>query len=179
MTNTTLNGTPTNRLMTNATRPKTARRTSRWPKADKVMYWSATAAPWGLAILLLAVSMPHLSIGFMTICRCGPLAGWLLAVAIDSAQVVAKLQLTMAKERAITDSAKWTSAGIIAATSLMSMAPNVLAFLAGATDHTGTVLAWVAGIMLPSLILALSYTGSCFALAKPRRQPKAKGKGHK
>src|SRR5262245_16814490 len=68
------------------------------PKADRVMYWSAAAAPWGLAFLLLAVSMPHLASGFQGITHCGPLAGWLLAVAIDSAQVVAKLQLTMAKQ---------------------------------------------------------------------------------
>jgi len=45
----------------------------RLPKADKVLYVSATAAPWGLAILLLAVSMPHLASGFQSITRCGPM----------------------------------------------------------------------------------------------------------
>lgn len=143
------------------------RQAKRWmPKADKVLYWSAAMAPWWLAILLLGVSMPHLANGFMTICRCGPLAGWLLAIAIDSAQIVAKLQITLTRRFAVADAAKWTSTGIIAGTSLMSMALNVLAFLSGATDATGTVLAWVAGVMLPLLILALSYTGSCFALCK-------------
>lgn len=148
-------------------------------KADRVMYWSATAAPWGLAILLLMVSMPHLASGFQTVCHCGPLAGWLLAVAIDTAQVVAKLQLTMAARYTTTKAARWTASGIIAGTSLISMALNVMAFLAGATGTTGTVLAWVAGVMLPLLILGLSYTGSAFALAKPTRQPKATGKAKK
>jgi uncharacterized membrane protein YccF (DUF307 family) len=58
----------------------------------------------------------------------------------------------------------------------MSMSLNVLAFLAGATGTTGTVLAWVAGIMLPLLILALSYTGSAFALAKVKKEAKPKAK---
>jgi len=144
------------------------------PKAETVLYWSATAAPWGLAILLLAVSMPHLASGFQTITHCGPLAGWLLAVAIDASQVFAKLQLTVAKQYTITTAAKWTSTGIVAGTAMLSMALNILAFLSGATDHTGMVLAWVAGIMLPSLILALSYTGSCFALAKAVKKPATK-----
>jgi hypothetical protein len=156
------------------------RQAKRWmPRADKVLYWSAAMAPWGLAILLLAVSMPHLANGFTSICHCGPLAGWLLAIAIDTAQVVAKLQLKMARQHAVTEATKWTSTGIIAATSLMSAALNVLAFLAGATTMTGTILAVVTGILLPLLILALSSTGSSFALAKPRHQPKLKGKGHK
>jgi hypothetical protein len=138
----------------------------RLPKADRVMYGCAAVAPWALAILLLAVSMPHLASGFQTITRCGPLAGWLLAVAIDTAQVVAKMQLTMAQQFSVRAAAKWTSAGIVGGTALLSMALNTLAFLAGAADRTGTLLAWVAGVMLPLLILALSYTGSCFALAK-------------
>ena len=70
---------------------KPTRKRRKLPKADKVLFLSATAAPWGLAILLLAVSMPHLATGFQEICHCGALAGWLLAIAIDSAQVVAKL----------------------------------------------------------------------------------------
>jgi len=138
------------------------------------MYWSAAVAPWGLAILLLAVSMPHLASGFKTITACGPLAGWLLAVAIDSAQVVAKLQMTMTKRYVVGTPAKTTSVGIVAGTALMSMALNVLAFLTGATDRTGTVLAWVAGVMIPALILALSYTGSAFMLAKTVKQPTTK-----
>jgi hypothetical protein len=62
--------------------------------------------------------------------------------------------------------------GILGGTAPLSMALNVLAFLAGATDRTGTVLAGVAGVMLPALILALSYTGSCFALAQQPASPK-------
>ncbi len=161
-------------------RKEAKRRTVRWlPRADRALYLAAALCPWALAILLLMVSMPHLASGFQTITGSGPLAGWLLAVAIDSAQVTAKLQLTMTKQYATTEAAKWTAAGIIAATSLMSMALNVLAFLAGATDTTGTVLAWTAGILLPLLVLSLSYTGSAFALAKTRRQPKTVGRGHK
>ena len=179
MSNATLNGTPNNLTFPNTTSPMKSKPRSRWPKADRVLYWSAAMAPWGLAILLLGVSMPHLANGFMTICQCGPLAGWLLAVAIDTAQVVAKLQLTMAKQHAITTAAKWTSTGIVAGTALMSMALNVLAFLAGATTRTGTILAVVTGIMLPLLILALSYTGSAFALAKPKREAKTKGRAKK
>jgi len=178
MTNATLNGT-SNRLFPNTTSPKKSKTRSHWLKADKVLYWSAAMAPWWLAILLLGVSMPHLANGFTTICHCGPLAGWLLAIAIDTAQVVAKLQLTMAKQHSITSAAKWTSTGIVAGTAMMSMALNVLAFLAGATTQTGTILAVVTGIMLPLLILALSYTGSAFALAKPKREPKPKGRGKK
>ncbi len=165
-------GTPAPQVKGQPRKPRSARPGWRLPKADRVMYWTAAAAPWGLAILLLAVSMPHLAGGFQTITRCGPLAGWLLAVAIDTAQVVAKLQLTMTKVFSVRTPAKYTSAGIVAGTALMSMALNVLAFLAGATDRTGTVLAWVAGVMLPALILALSYTGSCFALAKQTARPK-------
>jgi hypothetical protein len=144
------------------------------PKADVVLYWTSTSAPWGLAILLLAVSMPHLASGFQSITHCGPLAAWLLALAIDSAQVVAKLQMTMTKRYVIGTPAKYTSGGIVAGTALMSMALNVLAFLSGATDRTGMVLAWVAGVMLPLLILALSYTGSAFMLAKAVKQPTIK-----
>ena len=151
----------------------------RLPRADKILYWSAAIAPWALAVLLLAVSMPHLADGFQSITRCGPLAGWLLAVAIDSAQVVAKLQMTVTKQYTTTSAAKWTSAAVVAGTSLMSMALNVLAFLAGATDRTGTMLAWATGIMLPALVLALSYTGSSFALAKAKRPSKQKGRGTK
>ncbi len=148
----------------------------RFPKADRVLYAAAAVLPWGLAVVLLAVSMPHLAAGFETITQCGAFSSWMLALAFDLTQVVCKLQLTMAKRYAVTDSTKWTSTGIIAATSLMSMALNVIAFLTGATSLTGTVLAWVAGILLPSLILALSYTGSSFALAKVKRTQKAKAK---
>lgn len=154
-----------------AKKPKAKKR---MPKADRVLYWSATTLPWLLAILLLAVSMPHLASGFQRICHCGAVSGWLLAVAIDSAQVVAKLQLTMLRQYTTCPYARWTSAGIVAGTSLMSMALNVLAFLQGASNSTGVVLAVTAGVMLPLLILALSYTGSSFMLAKVKRQPKAK-----
>jgi hypothetical protein len=179
MANSTLNGSPNPRGLptprgANSRAGRTA--TARRPKADTVLYWSATAAPWGLAILLLMVSMPHLASGFQTICHCGALAGWLLAVAIDTAQVVAKLQLTLAKQYTTTAAVQWTSAGIIGGTTLLSMSLNVLAFLAGATDATGNVLAWVAGVMLPLLILALSYTGSAFALAKVKKDSKQKAK---
>jgi hypothetical protein len=181
MTDTTLNGavghrTETRSLMRGGPR---AQRRRRLPKADRVLHWSAAVAPWALAVLLLAVSMPHLAGGFQGITRCGPLAGWLLAIAIDSAQVVAKLQLTVTKQYATPTVARWTSAAVVAGTSLMSMALNVLAFLAGATDRTGTVLAWATGIMLPALVLALSYTGSCYALAKVKRASKLKGRGPK
>lgn len=181
MTNTTLNGTLGHRTLptTQPSGRSNRKGRGRWPKADKVLYWSAAMAPWGLAILLLAVSMPHLASGFQSICHCGPVAGWLLAIAIDTAQVVAKLQLTMTKQYGVTDSAKWTSTAIITGTALMSMALNVLAFLAGATTLTGTVLAVVTGIMLPLLILALSYTGSAFVLCKRKRQTRTKGRGSK
>jgi hypothetical protein len=175
-TNHRLNGQTTNAtamVQKGGTGKKTSAK--KWtPKADRVLYWSATTLPWLLAILLLAVSMPHLASGFQRICHCGAVSGWLLAVAIDSAQVVAKLQLTMLRQYTTCPYARWTSAGIVAGTSLMSMALNVLAFLQGATDTTGTVLAWTAGVMLPLLILALSYTGSSFMLAKVKRQTKAK-----
>lgn len=153
-------------------KPRAVRRTGRkrgrvrLPNAERALYGCAAVAPWGLAILLLAVSMPHLAAGFQAVTKCGPLAGWLLAVAIDSAQVFAKLQQTVAQRYDVRTPAKWTAAGIVAGTALMSMALNVMAFLAGTTDRTGTVLAWAAGVMIPLLVLALSYTGSCFALAK-------------
>lgn len=143
-------------------------------KADEVLFLSAAVTPWALAILLLMVSMPHLATGFQNICHCGTFAGWLLAIAIDSAQITAKLQLTVAKNCDLPTPAQRTSMAIIVATAVMSMTLNVLAFLEGATDLTGTVLAWVAGIMLPLLILALSYTGSCFALTKKRTSARRK-----
>lgn len=167
-------GTPAPQIKGQPRKPRSTRLGWRLPKADRVMFLTAAAAPWGLAILLLAVSTPHLASGFTTITRCGPLAGWLLAIAIDTAQVVAKLQMTVAKRYTVRPQALWTSAGIVGGTALMSMALNVLAFLAGATDRTGTVLAWVAGVMLPALVLALSYTGSSFLLAKQTARPKKK-----
>lgn len=174
-----LNGSAHNRLPPKKTTARTKKARRRWPKADKVLFLAAAGAPWALAILLLAVSTPHLATGFMNICHCGPLAGWLLAIAIDSAQVTAKLQMTVMKQYTTTESAKWTAVGIVCGTSLMSMALNILAFLAGATDTTGTVLAWTTGIMLPLLVLGLSFTGSCFALAKVKRGSKSKGKASK
>lgn len=151
----------------------------RLPRADRVLYLSAAVAPWGLAVILLAVSMPHLASGFQTITHCGPLSAWLLAVAFDTAQVVAKLQLTMAKRYEVGSPVKWTAAGIIGSTTMMSVALNILAFLAGATGATGTVLAWAAGVLLPLLVLALSYVGSSFALAKIKSGEKTKGKATK
>jgi hypothetical protein len=165
-------------LKSPARRPGRARSRRRLPKADTVFFWTATLLPWALAVLLLAVSMPHLASGFMTITGCGAMAGWLLAIAIDSAQVVAKLSLTLTRKYEIGAAAKWTSAGIIGSTSLMSMALNILAFLAGATDETGRVLAWTAGVLLPALVLALSFVGSSFALSrsKPASNRTAGGK---
>ena len=78
--------------------------------------------------------MPHLASGFQNICHCGTLAGWLLAIAIDSAQITAKLPLTVAKNYDLPTPAHRTSMGIIVATVVMSMTLNVLAFLEGATD---------------------------------------------
>jgi hypothetical protein len=153
---------------------RTKKTPKRLPRADRVMYISAAVAPWGLAVVLLAVSMPHLASGFQTITHCGPLSAWLLAVAFDTAQLVGKLQLTLRKRYEVGPSARWAAMGIIGSTTLMSMALNVLAFLAGATDTTGTVLAWTAGILLPLLVLALSYVGSCFALATTKSRTKVK-----
>ena len=170
-----LNGKPHN--IESLTRNQPHRRRRKVPKPEQVLFWSATVVPWGLAILLLMVSMPHLANGFQTICHCGTLAGWLLAVAIDSAQVTAKLQLTVAKNYLLKTPTSYTSTGIVITTALMSMTLNVLAFMEGASGTTGIVLAWVAGIMLPLLIIALSYTGSCFALAKkPRKTNRPKRK---
>jgi hypothetical protein len=161
-------------------RKEAKRRARRWlPTPDRALYLAAAICPWALAILLLMVSMPHLASGFQTITGSGTLACWCLAISLDLAQIVAKLQVTLSKRFTTTAAATWTSGAIIAATSLMSMALNTLAFLAGAHDRTGVVLAWVAGLMLPLLVIALSYTGSCFALAKVRRQPKAKVRGKK
>lgn len=151
----------------------------RLPRADRVLYVSAAAAPWGLAVILLAVSMPHLASGFQTITHCGPLSAWLLAIAFDTAQVIGKLQLTMAKKYEVGSPAKWTAGWIIGSTTLMSAALNVLAFLGGATDTTGRALAWTAGILLPLLVLALSYVGSSFALAKTKSVAKTKGNATK
>lgn len=182
MTNATLNGTPNNRTTPthSPSRPAASKSKNksglRLPKADKTLYWSAALAPWGLAILLLAVSMPHLASGFMTITHSGPLACWLLAIAIDASQVICKLQLTLSKDYTVGTAAKWTATGVIVTTSLLSMALNTLAFLAGATDKTGVVLAYTTGILLPLLIIALSYVGSTFALSKARKQPRTKGR---
>ena len=144
-------------------------------KADNVLFWISAGTPWGLAILLLGVSMPHLADGFQRICHCSAMAGWLLAVAVDCAQVAAKLQLTIGQSYNLAVSARKTSIGIIVATSAMSAMLNVLAFLEGSDTLTGDFLAVVMGIMIPALILALSYTGSCFALTK-KKVVKRKGK---
>jgi len=146
-------------------KPRTARQALR---ASGMLRWAATAGPCGLAVLLLGVSMPHLADGFQGVTGCGPLAGWLLAVAVDAAQVVAKLQLTLAHHEGCDKPEPWqgVAMGIVGTTCLLSCAMNVLAFLSGATTFGGQVLAVTVGILLPLLILALSYTGSCFALRR-------------
>lgn len=139
-------------------------------KASGILRWVATAGPCGLAVLLLGVSMPHLADGFQSVTCCGPLAGWLLAIAVDAAQVIAKLQLTVAahldKHSKAWEPWQYVSAGIVGVTCLVSCVMNTIAFAGGASGIGGTVLAWFVGILLPLLILALSYTGSCFALRK-------------
>jgi len=155
---------------TRASKPRTKaqpapRRTKQGRRALTYLYWTATVAPCGLAGLLLGVSMPHLADGFQAITGCGGVAGWLLAVAVDAAQVTAKLQLTLAHRFRLHQAALYTAAFVVASTGLLSMALNVMAFLAGATTVAGVVLAVTTGVLLPLLILALSYTGSCFALS--------------
>ena len=130
--------------------------------------WTAVAGPCGLAVLLLGVSMPHLSQGFQHTTSCGALAGWLLAVAIDAAQLICKLQLTLAAHHGhkVTDHANGVALGVVLATGLLSCAMNVMAFVGGAATPAGKVLGGLVGVMFPLLILALSYTASCFALRK-------------
>ena len=146
-------------------KPRTARQALR---AVGVLRWTAVTGPCGLAVLLLGVSMPHLAEGFQTVTQCGVLAGWLLAVAIDAAQVVAKLQLTVSAHEChkARDHADVVALGIVVSTGLLSCAMNVLAFVTHADSQAGVVLGSVVGVMLPLLILALSYTASAFALRK-------------
>lgn len=139
-------------------------------KVNKILRTLATLGPCGLGMLLLGVSMPHLADGFQSVTSCGPLAGWLLAIAVDAAQVVAKLQLTVVAH-VDGHASKWqpwqyVGAGIVGVTCLLSCCMNVMAFAAGAHGMGAQILAWTVGILLPFLILALSYTGSCFALRK-------------
>jgi hypothetical protein len=148
-----------------ARKPRTRRAALR---AAGFLRWTAVAGPCGLAVLLLGVSMPHLAEGFQHTTHCGPLAGWLLAVAIDAAQVIAKLQLTLAahEEHKARDHANAVSLGIVVSTCLLSIGMNTLAFVSGAQTPVGKLLGGIVGVLLPVLILALSYTASCFALRK-------------
>lgn len=41
---------------------------------------------------------------------------------------------------------------------MMPMSLDIIAFLAGATDRMGSVLAWTTGVMLPMLVPALAST---------------------
>lgn len=140
---------------------------------NRTLFLTAAITPWALAFLLLGVSMPHLASGFQSICKCGVVSGWLLAIAIDLAQVAAKLQLTIGQQYTISESARKTSLGIVATTATMSAILNVLAFLEGSDTLTGKMLAVAMGVMLPALIIALSYVGSCFVITKKRVTKKA------
>jgi hypothetical protein len=130
----------------------------------------ATWTPWALAALLLAVSTPHLHAGFCRITGCSEVNGWLLAVAIDLAQVAAKMQLTLSRYLVVGLWPRRTNLGIVAATAACSAALNILAFCRYADGPLGQVLAVTMGLLLPVLILSLSYSGASFALAE-----KAKG----
>lgn len=149
----------------NVKRTRTRRQALR---AAGALRWVATAGPCGLAVLLLGVSMPHLADGFQHTTHCGSLAGWFLAVAIDAAQVVAKLQLTVAAHEGhkVSDHADTVALGIVVSTGLLSCAMNVMAFVSDADTMAGKLLGATVGVMLPLLILALSYTASCFALRR-------------
>lgn len=129
----------------------------------------ATAVPWLLAALLLAVSTPHLHAGFVRITGCSEINGWLLAVAIDLAQVAAKMQLTLSRFLAVGSWPRRTNLGIVLATAGTSAALNVLAFTQHADGQLGQVLAVTMGLLLPVLILSLSYSGASFALARPAK----------
>jgi hypothetical protein len=129
----------------------------------------ATFTPWLLAALLLAVSTPHLHAGFVRITGCSEVNGWLLAVAIDAAQVAAKMQLTLSPYLAVSVWARRTNLGIVLATAGTSAALNVLAFTQHADGPLGQVLAVTMGLLLPVLILSLSYSGASFALARPAK----------
>jgi hypothetical protein len=137
---------------------------------ESLLLATARYAPWTLAVLFLAVSMPHLSSGFQSITGCSVITGWLMAVAIDCAQVTSKLQLTLAGKLDVGSSAKRTALAIILASTGLSMTLNVLGFSAHVEEvgggRIGVTLAWVAGILLPLLILGLSYSGSAYCLAK-------------
>lgn len=150
---------------TKARKPRTTRQALR---VAGYLRWAAVTGPCGLAVLLLGVSMPHLAEGFQAVTQCGTVAGWLLAVAIDAAQVVAKLQLTVSahEDHKSRDHADVVALGIVVSTGLLSCAMNVLAFVTHANSLAGVVLGSVVGVMLPLLILALSYTASAFALRK-------------
>lgn len=160
------------RLKSVASQPVSSSLKLKMPKPDRVLFLAASGMPWLLAIILLMVSMPHLATGFQNITHSSSLASWLLAVAFDCTQVVAKLQLTLLKQYRVSTGTWLTSLSIIIGTTVMSMSLNTLAFLAGATDRTGTFLSVIAGIMIPLLILGLSFTGSSFALAKTVVTPK-------
>ena len=149
-----------------ARKPRTTRQAMR---VAGCMRWAAVTGPCGLAVLLLGVSMPHLAEGFQEVTQCGPVAGWLLAVAIDAAQVVAKLQLTVSSHeghKSGGDHADIVAVGIVVSTGLLSCAMNVLAFVTHADTVAGVAFGSVVGVLLPLLILALSYTASAFALRK-------------
>jgi hypothetical protein len=139
---------------------------------EALLLATARYAPWALAVLFLAVSMPHLSTGFQRITGCSIITGWLMAVAIDCAQVTSKLQLTLAGRLEVRGAAKRTALAIILATTGLSMTLNVLGSSAHVEEvgggRIGVTLAWVAGILLPLLILGLSYSGSAYCLAKER-----------
>ena len=152
-----LNNVPFGTLKTSSPRNQSRKR-KLLPKADAVLYRRSIADRGASP----SCSSPSRCRTWLPASRGSPtVALWPAGCLplIDTAQVVAKLQLTMTK-RYSSGHRPNDGEGDRAGTALMSMALNVLAFLSGATDRTGTVLAWVAGVMLPLLILALSYTGS-------------------
>lgn len=166
-----LNGVPEPKTRRVRSAREALARSKRTSRTSNILRWTATAGPAGLAVLLLGVSMPHLAAGFQHTTHCGVVAGWLLAVAIDASQVIAKLQLTVSAhdgqgKLGRYDSVALASLGIVVSTCLLSVGMNVLAFVSGADTMVGRSLGAIVGILLPLLILTLSYTASCFVLRR-------------
>lgn len=128
------------------------------------------AAAWlfGLAILLLCVSLPHLAAGVSRITQTTTVAAWFMAVCFDLSQIVCEVAVLLAPLLHLKTRVHRPCYGVIITCTLMSMVLNVDAFLQHADDLKGWILATTWGILLPLGVLTLSYIASIFVLDRAR-----------
>jgi hypothetical protein len=117
---------------------------------------------FGLAGVMLAVSLPHLCAGVQRITACGMWTGWLMALVLDTSQVAAEVANLRLARHKLGDRERHLCHAVILTCTTLSAWLNVQAFLEHADGIIGCVQATLFGLVLPGGVLAFSYLGSRF-----------------